>query len=313
MVIYNDSGTVLSPNMTPIILHSINTLKIINTYDIKTDLTADRPVIAFGRPQSGYGACAIFFEYLQSDGNWVIRVNVKNSTPSYIIYIFSNVPPKTPSYGYCFYNEQGKVIYHNECLPLKVYMYDITKGEAKFDEEIAMQCGPTGGNHKMYYNNVPQYVPPIQKCGFENVTVPGYWEEVWYPPTTKQEWRPPKYEYQWIDGKSQQVQVPGYWETVTVAGYYKREWRPSKIESQWICRWVDQPPKDNYWGFGEDTYRNSAVGDKTIKEIAWSVNSFKTEQSVGVIPPIDYNYSVKGINKFCYIKCSIYDEYFTTA
>ncbi|WP_392560848.1 hypothetical protein RHO12_06485 [Orbus sturtevantii] len=302
LLLNNTNGTVISPNITPISLYLINCFNLDCNEKklIETNIESDNSIIAFVRTANGQGCQGLLFDYVILNGKWSIKVFSAINRADFILYIFSNKTPDIPKYGFCIYNKNNQPIFHNECLPLKIDIFDTNIESQSFTQNVAVQACmcEVDGNYsttpiRKYYGPEHGYITNKIWVPSETVRVPGKYVSI----PGKYIWENGKYVWkdgytEWQDGYYEVK--PGYWKTEQVWG----ETRPGRWEHEGYDITTSQ------WS------KFICAGDKKISiNVLSSTTRYSTETSL--FPPFPTWYGkFTRIRKIAYIKCDFYDKYF---
>lgn len=109
----------MTPNFTPLCLVQVIDLPA-GTGDIQTIVPVSKKFVAFHRSLDTIIDC-IYWDQININGYWALRLNANRTAVR--IYVFSDFLVNIPRYGFFVYRNGTEIVWHNNCLPLKVTPY----------------------------------------------------------------------------------------------------------------------------------------------------------------------------------------------
>lgn len=113
----------MAPGFTPLVLVQVVDLPV-GSQTFQTVVPSDSTIIAFHRRADANLMDGVFWSQIEQNGYWALNFSsdlMKQTTTR--VYIFSNMVVNTPEYGFYIY-ANGKIVYHSNCLPLKMLTMD---------------------------------------------------------------------------------------------------------------------------------------------------------------------------------------------
>lgn len=138
---YADGKIKLTPSFTPMVLFQVLDvtagLKV-----VQTNVPAGRKFLAFhrGTDTSGNSLDQVWWKETTQNGYIALNIDVVNST-GFRLYVFSDIPVNPPDYGFFVY-KNGAIVYHSNCLPLIVKVWDRQENANGISSNSPMAVGP---------------------------------------------------------------------------------------------------------------------------------------------------------------------------